>query len=80
MVYQTREWVTNLVVKRFDALIKNLCNAAATLAAFVFMVWVQHSVSGNARPTPRVARDHTACQQGLLSMAVCLAYIVLPFG
>jgi hypothetical protein len=54
MVYQTREWVTNLVVKRFDALIKNLCNAAATLAAFVFMVWVQHSIPGFWLPSAAI--------------------------
>jgi hypothetical protein len=45
-MYQMREWVTNLVIKRFDALVKNLCNAAATLAAFVFAVWVQQSIPG----------------------------------
>lgn len=39
-IYQVREWSTNLVVKRFDALVKNLCNAGATLASYIFGIWV----------------------------------------
>ncbi len=33
--YVFREWVTNICVKRFSAVVKNICNAVAPLAAYV---------------------------------------------
>ena len=33
--YVFREWMTNICVKRFSAVVKNICNAVAPLAAYV---------------------------------------------
>jgi hypothetical protein len=33
--YVFREWITNICVKRFSAVVKNICNAVAPLAAYV---------------------------------------------
>lgn len=45
-MYVLREWATNLAVKRFDALVKNLCNAGASLLSYIFGIWVMHRVRG----------------------------------
>merc|ERR550537_1157313 len=45
-MYFGREWAMNLVVKRFDSLVKNLCNASATLVSYLFGVFVVKRVAG----------------------------------
>jgi hypothetical protein len=45
-IYQAREWITNVVVKKFDAVIKNLCNAGAALVSFLFGIFVLNKPGG----------------------------------
>mmetsp|Transcript_19363 Transcript_19363/g.58258 ORF Transcript_19363/g.58258 Transcript_19363/m.58258 type:complete len:528 (-) Transcript_19363:115-1698(-) len=40
MVYCWREWICNLCVKRFDSLVKNICNAVALVVTYSFTVAV----------------------------------------
>eukprot|EP00413_Alexandrium_margalefii_P016570 CAMPEP_0204542438 /NCGR_PEP_ID=MMETSP0661-20131031/18973_1 /ASSEMBLY_ACC=CAM_ASM_000606 /TAXON_ID=109239 /ORGANISM="Alexandrium margalefi, Strain AMGDE01CS-322" /LENGTH=385 /DNA_ID=CAMNT_0051549143 /DNA_START=1 /DNA_END=1158 /DNA_ORIENTATION=- len=39
-VYCWREWICNLCVKRFDSLVKNICNAVALVVTYMFTVAV----------------------------------------
>lgn len=39
-VYCWREWICNLCVKRFDSLVKNICNAVALVVTYFFTVAV----------------------------------------
>ena len=45
-IYQAREWICNVVVKKFDAVIKNLCNAGAALVSFLFGIFVLNKPGG----------------------------------
>mmetsp|Transcript_130609 Transcript_130609/g.325908 ORF Transcript_130609/g.325908 Transcript_130609/m.325908 type:complete len:551 (+) Transcript_130609:116-1768(+) len=38
VMYCWREWICNLCVKRFDSLVKNICNAVALVVTYVFTV------------------------------------------
>lgn len=40
VVYCWREWICNLCVKRFDSLVKNICNAVALVVTYGFTVVV----------------------------------------
>jgi len=40
IMYCWREWICNLCMKRFDALVKNICNAMALVTTYVFIVFV----------------------------------------
>lgn len=39
VVYCWREWNSNIVTKRFDSLVKQICNAAALVVTYVFTVF-----------------------------------------
>lgn len=39
-IYCWREWICNYCAKRFDSLVKNICNAAALVVTYVFTVTV----------------------------------------
>merc|ERR1719197_1011611 len=45
-VYQAREWITNIVVKKFDAVMKNLCNSGAALVSFLFGIFLMNKPGG----------------------------------
>eukprot|EP00929_Paragymnodinium_shiwhaense_P120494 TRINITY_DN92456_c0_g1_i1.p1 TRINITY_DN92456_c0_g1~~TRINITY_DN92456_c0_g1_i1.p1 ORF type:complete len:370 (+),score=45.85 TRINITY_DN92456_c0_g1_i1:113-1222(+) len=40
VMYCWREWICNLCMKRFDALIKNICNAMALVTTYIFVVFI----------------------------------------
>ncbi|KNC87532.1 hypothetical protein SARC_00356 [Sphaeroforma arctica JP610] len=54
-LYVTRLWVTNLAVKRFDALVKNLCNAGAAVPTYFIGVYVMHSMELDIRKVLLIA-------------------------
>jgi len=39
-LYAWREYLSNIVVKHFDSVVKNICNAVALLTTYIFMVMV----------------------------------------
>mmetsp|Transcript_3543 Transcript_3543/g.5709 ORF Transcript_3543/g.5709 Transcript_3543/m.5709 type:complete len:424 (+) Transcript_3543:81-1352(+) len=39
LVYCWREWNSNIVTKRFDSLVKQMCNAAALVVTYIFTVF-----------------------------------------
>ena len=69
LIYAVRTYFMNLCVKRFDALVKNLCNAAATLASYLFGMFV----------TKRVASVYVGDQMNVACIAklACILGVVL---
>jgi hypothetical protein len=45
-IYQAREWITNIVVKKFDAVMKNLCNSGAALVSFLYGIFIMNKPGG----------------------------------
>merc|ERR1719263_2255557 len=71
-MYVLREWATNLTVKRFDALVKNLCNAGASLLSYIFGIWVMHRVRGLVVEGGRI---NIACVSKLCTILVSSYFV-----
>merc|ERR1712216_680651 len=54
-LYVSRLWITNLAVKRFDALVKNLCNAGASVPTYFIGVYIMHSMIFDIRKVLLIA-------------------------
>jgi len=79
--YQAREWITNIVVKKFDAVIKNLCNSGAALASFLFGIFVLHKPGGLRLEKDGKTVINEACAAKLCAIiGVCLLVTSYSLG
>jgi len=73
--YQCREWLTNLVVKRFDALVKNLCNAGASLCSFLIGIFIMGKKGGLYVHDQYEDRLNVACVTKIMTITCVLLLV-----